>query len=387
MFLALAASPAYNVRFKFGIPTTLLEILLVPAILLGLAAARGRLPWRTRYAIPAAVLVAGATLDVFFSPDRRAALGIWKAYFIEPVAAALVIGALAVTRNRVRLLLLGLGVSGTIVAFANIVLSLQTFRAGSFNVVLPPVVIYTTANAIPLYLVPLQAVAFSFLFFSDDLRERVTAAAFLLIASLAVFLSFSRAGWVSLLAVAVFTILFHRARWWLLAVVAAVVVALVAGIPTLRERIRFELDPTSPFNTVRLRFALWRSTLNMLRQHPLFGGGLSGFAQSIEPYRDPAYHERLIYPHNILLNFWSETGLIGLAGFLWLCFEIIRGAVAGMKRGLLPRILSIGMLGVMVAFAAHGLVDVPYFKNDQALAFWALLGLQLAGLRAERPRP
>jgi len=33
----------------------------------------------------------------------------------------------------------------------------------------------------------------------------------------------------------------------------------------------------------------------------------------------------------------------------------------------------------MVAVVVHGLVDVPYFKNDLSLEFWSLLGLACAG--------
>jgi hypothetical protein len=34
----------------------------------------------------------------------------------------------------------------------------------------------------------------------------------------------------------------------------------------------------------------------------------------------------------------------------------------------------------VLAFLVHGIGDVPYFKNDQALAFWTLTGIQLGAL-------
>ena len=86
--------------------------------------------------------------------------------------------------------------------------------------------------------------------------------------------------------------------------------------------------------------------------------------------------EIYLYPHNIFLNFWSELGLIGLLVFIWLWF----------KAGLINLInywrfktktslawLSWGLAGAWLASFVHGLVDVPYFKNDLALMFW--LGL------------
>jgi hypothetical protein len=57
--------------------------------------------------------------------------------------------------------------------------------------------------------------------------------------------------------------------------------------------------------------------------------------------------------------------------------QVLRTAVRGLDAGPWPRALSIGLVGLVAAVLAHGLVDVPYFKNDLAVEFWALLGLQL----------
>jgi O-antigen ligase len=101
-----------------------------------------------------------------------------------------------------------------------------------------------------------------------------------------------------------------------------------------------------------------------------------------------ADHENLIYPHDIVLNFWSETGLLGLAAFAWLVVQVVRVALRGLRMAGEPwaRAMAVGLLGLVVAFLVHGVVDVPYFKNDQALAFWALLGVQLGSLQLRRNR-
>jgi hypothetical protein len=49
------------------------------------------------------------------------------------------------------------------------------------------------------------------------------------------------------------------------------------------------------------------------------------------------------------------------------------------------RPVHLGVLLAMVAILVHGLVDVPYFKNDLAFEFWLLAGLTLAG-RRDPPR-
>ena len=68
------------------------------------------------------------------------------------------------------------------------------------------------------------------------------------------------------------------------------------------------------------------------------------------------------YPHNILLNIWSETGLLGLIAFSCILITWVR-------RGSGPRTTDL-ILPILTALLVHGLVDVPYFKNDLAVAFW-----------------
>lgn len=387
MAIALAASPTYVLRPHVGpLPTTLLEILLVPALAVGLYAFRGRLPWLSPLLLPALLLLLGAALATVFAPDRRAGLGLLKAYFIEPMLAGLVVAAMARSQARARLLLAALGVAGSAIAVANIAVALRGLLTHSFSLVTPPVVIYTSANAVPLYLEPLVAFALPLAVFDRDRRVRAVAAAFALLSALAVGLSFSRAGWLTLIAQVVMVAFFSRWRWRLIGAAAVVAAAGFAGSGRVRERILVELDPGSPANTVVLRLSLWKSTLNMLAHRPLFGGGLSGFKTSIQPYRDPAYHENQIYPHNLLLNFWSETGLLGLLAFLWLMVQVVRSGLQGLQAGGWPRIMGIGVLGLVLSFFVHGLLDAPYFKNDQALAFWVLLGVQLGSLLEYRAR-
>jgi len=381
MALALAASPAYVQRPHLGsLPTTLLEIPLVIAIAVGLYVYRDELPWRSPYLWPAALLLVAATIDTVVAPDRRAAAGLWKAYFVEPALAGLVIAAMARSRARARLLLAGLAVAGSYAAVLNGATVLWALGHHAFNVVTPPVAIYNSANAVPLYLEPLTAFGLAIAFCSDNLRERIVATVFCLLAAVAIFLSYSRAGWATLVALVLFVALFSRWRWQALAATVAVGGLLFAASGSVRRRILVEFDPSSTQNTIGLRLSLWKSSANMLAHKPLFGGGLSGFKASILPYRDPGYHEDLIYPHNVLLNFWSETGLLGLAAFVWLMVQCVRTALRGLALGPWSRAMAIGLLGLVVAFGLHGLVDLPYFKNDQALAFWALVGVQLGSL-------
>jgi O-antigen ligase len=192
-------------------------------------------------------------------------------------------------------------------------------------------------------------------------------------------LSFSLGGLLALVAVGVALALTHRFRFWLLGATAAAAIA-VSRIPAIAHRLALE-NPGYAWGSLTSRRRLWGITLQMLRDHPIFGSGMAGFAHAITPYRN-GFTEQLIDPHMIVLNFWTETGILGLAAFTWLMVRAFLVSWRGWFRGSKAwRSLHLGVGLALVGIVAHGLVDVPYWKNDLSLEFWALLGLTWAGTR------
>jgi O-antigen ligase len=246
------------------------------------------------------------------------------------------------------------------------------------------VAIYNSANDVALFLVPLEAVAMAVGLWSRNQWERLAAAAFLLVTVPAVGLSYSKGGWLALIAVVLVVGAFHPWRKWLAMAVVVIPGIALGASSSVRKRLGAELTSSSnQVNTLGSRMRLWESALNMLIHKPIFGGGLRGFALALKPYQDQGYNEHLLYPHNLVLNFWTETGLVGLTGFLWIVWKVIRAIRYGLKDGPHSRLMSIGLLGALAAVGIHGMVDVPYFKNDLAVVWWALLGLQLGLAKGE----
>lgn len=374
------------IRWHIGFyPTTLLEIAIVATVAaFGIETVLGhrQLEWRTPFTFPALAFVLAGAIAVVAAPDHTKALGLYRAYLIEPIAFGYVLANVASSSRRAALVLAGFAVAGVVVGVANSWVVLDALIHHAYQVtVTPPVVIYLTANATALFLVPLIAVAGSIVLHGVDRRERIVGAVFVVIAIPSVLLSFSRGGYLALAAVAVGLALSHQRRQWLLGGTVAAGLLLLL-IPPIGSRIAVQLQ-NGYGNTVvgpGGRLALWSATLQMLKQHPFFGAGLSGFAQRMTTFWNSDHpNSNFIDPHNIVLNFWVETGLLGVIAFAWIMVVAFRATWRGWRRGRTEwRPIQLGVLLAFVALVTHGLVDVPYFKNDLSLEFWALIGLSWA---------
>jgi O-antigen ligase len=137
-------------------------------------------------------------------------------------------------------------------------------------------------------------------------------------------------------------------------------------------------------STTLIRLNLWRSTIQLLQEHPLTGVGLDQFLYAYrsryilpEAWQDP----NLSHPHNFLLDYWVRLGFLGvlLAGLLQWYFWRQAWGVYQQVRNVNPlkTALIAGAMGAMGAGLAHGLVDMAYFHINLSYLFVALLALAI----------
>ncbi len=324
-------------------------------------------------------IVAGA-IAVVAAPSKTAGLGLYRAYILEPIAFAFVLTNVLRTPRRAALVAAGLAAGATVAGLANSYVVLSGLINRTYDVATtPPVVIYSTANAVALYVVPITALAISLALYGSSLEERWAGAAFVAIGTIVAALSFSRGGYLALAAVVMGAVLLHRRRLLMVGLALAGLVGLFL-IPPIRHRILIETQDVYG-NTIQSRLDLWTAAVKLIQHRPLFGAGLSGFQQMSAPYYTH-FHTLadFIDPHNIVLNFWVETGLLGLIAFAWIMFVGFRVSWRGWRNASAEwRPYHLGVLLALVAVVVHGLVDVPYFKNDLSLLFWTLIGITWAG--------
>ncbi len=386
--LTAAAMWSYVWRFKVGpIPTTVLEILVLATIGLYIA---GRLQsgglryQRTRLEIPTALLLVAALIGIAVSPDHIGALGIYRAYFIEPVIMFYIAIDLLRAQQHVRIVLLGLAIGVTFFAILNLavwtdlLLRHQHIETGN-----APEALYTSSNQVALFYEPPLAMAAAFALYASSSRDRAYALICLAFLFPAMILTLSRGGFLALTALALAAVITMPQRRVKVALLGGAVLGglAISQVPYVSIRLAHQLDPTYRWNTFEGRLQIWTDTLHMLRDHPIFGAGLRAYTQVMTPYVTPPRIPEL-YPHDIWLAMWSELGLLGLVAFVVLLAILLwrgwRGfaAATGFWRPVLW-----GTAAAFVTIAVHGMVDTPYFKNDLAVEFCIFAALEVAAIR------
>ncbi len=374
--LLFVLAPSYVWRFKvFGVPTNALEIFVVLtwAVFAVWLYARNELGAFKKFLkeqpkplvwFMAAFFVAGI-ISTTVSPARDRALGLFAVYFVEPMltyfVAAYVLRAREAKLHFAKVVLWTLAVFslyGIFQYFTRIGLPVAWW--GNANEPKRALSVFAYPNAFGLYVGSLMAFTMPVVF---ELRSKKYYALYV-VTAVGLLLTLSRGAWLAVVAAAVVYAVLAATktvrRWLLVAALIAVVV--VASVPNLRYRV------TLPFmgekSTVS-RYSLWYTGEKMVASSPIFGKGLFGFATDFNAYNTDPNLQPIDFPHNIFLNFWVETGLLGLLSFVGISLYLGWDAFKNRRD-----VFKLGLLLFLVAIYVHGMVDVPYLKNDLALLFW-----------------
>ncbi|MCA9936677.1 MAG: O-antigen ligase family protein, partial [Anaerolineales bacterium] len=340
-------------------------------------------PLITDYAVLAFVLI--ASLSLLFTARLDVATNEWRVIILEPALFYLMMRMVRPRESEMWVILDAFVLSGVIVAAYGLwqVAFDRTALITAEGGLLRLKAMYGSPNNVGLYLgriVPLLAAAV-LLGQGMNARRRWAYALAALPIGLAVLLSFSKG---ALLLGIPAGLLFVFAVWlrgngrspwlWLagLGIIGIVGLLLSQRIPALAGR--FDLRG----ETGIFRLNLWQASLEMIRQHPIFGVGLDNFLYA---YRgryilDAAWQEpNLNHPHNIVLDFATRLGLLGLISGGWMLAQVPRLFKRAWER--VPAAwqpVVVGFCGSFLAMLAHGLVDHSFFLVDLAFVFYLMLG-------------
>lgn len=431
LFLLL---PTYLIRFNLGtLPTTLLEVMLGIIALIWLIRYHRSIIFNLKSSvlnhkllfISITLFLLSATISIFTSVNLRAALGEWKAFYIEPVLLFIIFITIPKqeTKDKLQkdykierlkdynhqsfnLIIFQSSLTNTII-FALILSGLVTSLLAIYQHFTGYLVPYSfwqnqntfrvTAwygfpNAVGLFLAPLVPLAIYgvkqiFTEFKNKNWKKylflIPYPLFLILSPLAIFYAKSTGALVGLVAGIGFLLLFYKkTRWLTLAVglVGLVSIASFSGLSNIKSEI-FLQDRSG-----QIRIGIWQETVKFLSDHPIAGAGLASYQEKVKPYHTTVNGEGIEifhHPHNIFLTMYVNLGLLGLISFILILISFFKIGLSHNTYHVSHNSItirqcnnvSIYLISSMVIVLVMGLVDSPYIKNDLAIMFWLLPAL------------
>ena len=402
----LIGAPLYIVRCRnfswctSPIPFTLLEVLIIITIFFwffnkliskkSLSSSLKKIA--PIFKILFLIFFLSSLVATFIAPDKYAALGAFKAYIFEPLVFAFICFDYMQEKNN-KVIVLSLAFSAIWLGFLVFLEYIFHFSPVNQNEYLlrgRVGGVYTTSNAVALFLAPILFVVLGKIFDLSKKKEKLRDVVSLYLLTLSVFaatigvlLSGSRAGifgvfyGLVLFLVLKNTVEKNNERLLVIfqRIIKYVLPILIIFITLFLFNSRYFADLNSRNNIfpgINPRLCLWEGSTKLIASNPIFGSGLDGFQDVYKNYRTCS-QEVLNYPHSVILNFWTEIGIFGLISFLGIIFLVSYKILKSNK-------ISLTAVGIVCSFTAmfiHGLLDVPYFKNDLSLVFWVIVALAM----------
>lgn len=404
--------PLYVIRFSFfGIPTTIFEIAVWTTLLLVVFRRalsfwpRGQHPGAPRQLaawIPdqirndkalqvvifcSVLFLFSAVISTAISAELRSSLGVLKSWIITPM----LFGFLVYVHGKREQVIRSLVVSGLAVALFGISQIHGSNRIYS---------LYDVPNSLALFLVPICIIS-AWIGIKNRSRFYQYSAVVMLIAIIftqsfgAIFALVGTmiVGW------RIFSPSYKGGKYVLLLSVFLIIITIF----TFSGRLSYLLSPiTHPgtTNSATVRLQLWDIGLDLIKKHPILGIGLGQF----EPAYQAELHRRFAAvssqpadvipdlirnprqlqpefvfrdPHNWLISFWLNTGLLGLVSFIALNYFAIHrafsppyeGGAGGCSHVVYRQAIALAIISMLI----FGLFETIYWKNDLSALWWMLI--------------
>jgi O-antigen ligase len=206
---------------------------------------------------------------------------------------------------------------------------------------------------------------------------RLIAGYTVLISLPALFLTESRSGWIGLMTgivvLAVALSLRKGFKQFIAVLLAAPLLAAATGFVVWKMSPRVQARVEQALNG-DVRVVIWKDTLEMVKDHPVFGSGLGSYR-----WMYPHYRKHMIenadpeFAHNDYLHYWAESGAVGLAIMAAVVVMIVMRSVRIIRRDEDEKnvYLAGAMLGAMSGALVHAFFDFNFhiFANTHVFIF------------------
>ena len=211
----------------------------------------------------------------------------------------------------------------------------------------------------------------------------------LLILSAAILLGWTRSIWLATVPAVLYLVWFWRPKMTL-AVPVAVVAALLIAPSGTRARLTSLFDPHGQTDSNRHRVVTFRTGVEMIKAHPVFGLGPEEISRNFNAYvpadiRRPlpiGYYGHL---HNIYLQYAAERGIPGLLLMLWFIGLAVWDCFQGILciRGVRSQQLFVlhGVVAATIGVLVEGIFEYNLGDSEVLMMFVTIIALGYAALK------
>lgn len=201
--------------------------------------------------------------------------------------------------------------------------------------------------------------------------------------TVAILMTYSRASWVGLAVAAVLFVFLWKKK-----ILPAVILLGLAAIPFLPDTIFNRILTIFNFSdtSTSSRFPLYEAAGRLLQSSPIQGAGLGSDAVRQAVSDMNFYHGKspFVHCHNVYLQTWAETGLLGLLSLLGTVgWAIKRGAMTVSRRlgSSSARFMIIGSVSALLGIMVCGMADFIWHYPRVMLIFWFVFAVAAASMR------
>jgi len=241
-------------------------------------------------------------------------------------------------------------------------------------------------NLLAGYLIPILPIALVALLRWRSWPQRLFAGSALVLGAIALFLSYSRGGWLGMLAALgalVLLLVLRQTRQWpplwrrlfpllLLVAAAAVLVVAVTQVEPLRIRV-MSLVAGREDSSNNFRINVWLAAIDMIQARPWLGIGPGNTAFNlIYPlYQQPKFNALSAY--SVPLELLVEGGVPYLLAALGLLVASLRAGLAQLKGESPWALPALAALAAIAGLGVQGITDTIFFRPEVQLTGWFCL--------------
>lgn len=168
--------------------------------------------------------------------------------------------------------------------------------------------------------------------------------------SIALVMTYSRAGWMGLISAVAFFIFFARQR----ARRRYALAALLLGVALVIFTLNAHHNPSENYT----RLSIWQAGIRIVERFPLTGVGPFVFAKIYPLVRTPDGERSAYHAHSFLLTIFAETGVLGVCAvlFSWWRFIVVLNERLRRNAGA-NRLLALGVAAGLLGTWVQGLID------------------------------